>query len=284
MSSVALGSELLKAWGALNDTIDAIWQWSAKDEAEHRKLVEEAIAGKSKADADKVKGLLGGGSKSAEQIYSDAHDARRRGLAPDFTGVKSIGTFKAVHALDAQKCGETAGNVIGEVVAKGGLGKADPSMKRADPALKKMQAAITPLSLASGPPIRDMTPDPDGRVVGDSVQYGGLGGAVATMKSALDDGFILHARVLSGVGSDTPTPKNLEEHSIAIIGYDGDVFIFWDPDSGASSAFGAGFGRLTFDGKRITTAKDSGEFRVTNPHGTQSNGDHRYQLLNVYVK
>jgi hypothetical protein len=74
-----------------------------------------------------------------------------------------------------------------------------------------------------------------------------------------------------------------DEHSLVIIGYDGDEFVFWDPDSGASSRNGkAGFGKLFFQGGRFTTAETEEELFV-NEDGEHPIGanNKRYQVLTV---
>jgi uncharacterized protein YvpB len=48
-----------------------------------------------------------------------------------------------------------------------------------------------------------------------------------------------------------------EEHSINIVGYDGNKFVFWDPDTNESNRFGDGFGFLCCNStlKRFTIAQ-----------------------------
>jgi len=128
---------------------------------------------------------------------------------------------------------------------------------------------------------------PGNYIKGDVVSYAGnLSLAITKIKVALDDGYLIHARVSSGkmVGK---TPSCKEIHSIDIIGYDGDKFVFWDPDAGRSNEFGGGFGFLYYDSSmnRFTTAINNYDIIVK-----KSDGDHcgraqyRYQVLKIWSK
>jgi hypothetical protein len=131
---------------------------------------------------------------------------------------------------------------------------------------------------------------------GDIVVYRkNLNSIIEKMRIFLDDNHIIRARVLSGkaVGGDTPKPSPSciqEEHTILIIGYDANKFVFWDPDSGVShdysDSFGRGFGYLYYDGQRLTTARNSNDL-VVDKKGFHSLGENhsriqkRYQVLKV---
>ncbi len=116
---------------------------------------------------------------------------------------------------------------------------------------------------------------------GDVVTYGSLGSTINKMKTALDDGHIIHARVLSGVYAGSK-PACRAEHSINVIGYDGNKFVFWDPDASESSEFGGGFGFLHHNSapNRLTTAQNDADLKVDSD-GDHAGGQHRYQVLSV---
>ncbi|MFT3947200.1 MAG: hypothetical protein QM763_09530 [Agriterribacter sp.] len=140
---------------------------------------------------------------------------------------------------------------------------------------------------------------------GDVINYksGLLSSLITKIKSAIDDGFTVHARVVSGVNfglglnerikaakgkTPVPNPEPVtggEEHSLVIIGFDdiSDEFIFWDPDSSVSSFNGkTGFGILHFNNNRFTTADNNSDLLV-NADGTHSSGQKRYQVLRVFM-
>jgi hypothetical protein len=114
---------------------------------------------------------------------------------------------------------------------------------------------------------------------------------VAKMARALDDGWTIHVRVLSGsVGSD-------EEHSILLIGhYDGRVFYFFDPDVGGSNIYTPGYDRLYFSkaDNLLTTATDRSDLTVWDANvGAEaggfegwhtSGGRHRYQAMRLWTE
>src|SRR5262249_18997743 len=76
------------------------------------------------------------------------------------------------------------------------------------------------------------------RVRGDEVVYDRrLPGIVDRMKMALVDGWVLHARVISGTyldqaGAGTP----YEEHSLLLLDVRGDEFLAFDPDASSNLA------------------------------------------------
>lgn len=129
---------------------------------------------------------------------------------------------------------------------------------------------------------RDNT-DVGGYKKGDVVTYySNLGSVITKIKSSLDDGYHIHARVLSGIYSGAK-PTCRQEHSINIIGYDGNKFVFWDPDSTKSANFGGGFGFLYYDAlhRRFTTAKNDAALRVDSSGDHMGGSQHRYQVLTV---
>ena len=118
-----------------------------------------------------------------------------------------------------------------------------------------------------------------------------LAAIVTKMARALDDGWTIHVRVLSGsVGSD-------EEHSILVIGhYDARVFYFFDPDIGGSNIYTPGYDRLYFSkaDNLLTTARDRSDLTVWDANvgadagGFEgwhtSAGRHRYQAMRLWTE
>jgi hypothetical protein len=126
-----------------------------------------------------------------------------------------------------------------------------------------------------------------------------VSGAVGQLRDALDAGRTVHARVLSGTGygvGTTAAGKNAasgrarrlalgappEEHSLLIIGFDGDTFVFSDPDAAVSHTPEPGFGELHLDAtdNRLSTAENPADMAVT-PDGEHSRGDKRYQIIRI---
>ena len=206
---------------------------------------------------------------------------------PSLTRFGSLNTLHDLFESVCHECGAHANRVAKRLKRKGGIVAATPGVAR------------LALSLVAGPARRDRRPVPfpsGTRHLGDVVPQQGVASAVAAMKKALDAGQIIHARVLSGVGygNDPNVPAEPkakpftlkspppEEHSLLIIGFDGDEFVFNDPDGSASSKHGQGFGALHFDGasQRLSTAAVQGAFAVS-PTGDQPSGEHRYQVLTL---
>jgi hypothetical protein len=111
------------------------------------------------------------------------------------------------------------------------------------------------------------------------------------MARALDDGWTIHVRVLSGsVGSD-------EEHSVLVIDhYDAKSFFFFDPDVGGSNVYNPGYDRLYFDkdANLLTTARDKSDLAVWAADVGKdagafegwhvSSGRHRYQAMRLWTE
>lgn len=128
---------------------------------------------------------------------------------------------------------------------------------------------------------------------GDVIRYGDLAGAVTRMKAALDGGWVLHARVLSGA-TGSGNPDDPTEHSLLIIGYRGNAFVVSDsdPKNEGRNDLKTGFTTLFFDpgANRLSTAPDEASFVVAAAPGAdgrpvlgnhQVDGHHRYQVWSV---
>ena len=114
-----------------------------------------------------------------------------------------------------------------------------------------------------------------------------LPGVLATLRTALDDGHVVHARVLSGVYGPS------DEHSLVILGHTGNGFAFWDPDSAQSATPETGFGTMFFfddsgsggqtSGLHFSTARNAAELPVSSDEGmhVSPSSQHRYQVLRL---
>jgi hypothetical protein len=125
-----------------------------------------------------------------------------------------------------------------------------------------------------------------GRVRGDEVVYrSDLATTVEQLRTAIKDGWVVHARVVSGIYLDRAakgTPN--EEHSLLIVGVSGDVFEYLDPDVSGASHPSRSFNKLHFDpaANRLSTAPDDAGFLVGDD-GFQADGVHRYQVVRLFV-
>jgi len=213
---------------------------------------------------------------------------------PDLGSVTTLTHMKGVDAWEISACWSMAERIgakfLSAMKKKYSLTlrreKAMPNVT-ALASLKRSDRAADAVELAAGR-----------RVRGDEVVYDKrLPWIVQRMKDALDDGWVLHIRVVSGIyldlaGKGTP----YEEHSLLLIGYKGDEFFAFDPDAGSSlasprAAAGLapagrmGFQSLFFDrtANRLTTAASDADFPVDHPWGRHANGVHRYQLVRVFT-
>ena len=129
----------------------------------------------------------------------------------------------------------------------------------------------------------------------DEVKYRGLASVVAKMKQALDDGWFIHVRVMSGVraskggpgGRNTPLSCTPEDHSLLIIDYYNNRFLFTDPDAAVTKSFSQGMGSLFYlsgSTERLTTAKSNSisdrQINIAGYHS--SGGEKRYQAIKLW--
>ena len=190
---------------------------------------------------------------------------------PNLTPHARFDKLQGLSMFEYIACWSAAQRVPGFFVAKGGYSVGTRSRRtkiRGIPLCRRVR--------------RDNT-NVGGYKKGDVVgYYANLGSTINKIEIALDDGHLIHARVLSGIYAGAkPTCK--EEHSINIIGYDGNKFVFWDPDTNASKKFGGGFGFVYYDStlKRFTTAQNDADLRVDSNGDHRSGLQHRYQVLTV---
>lgn len=217
--------------------------------------------------------------------------------------VERYRSLRALHALYAHEstgCGVHAARVADRLHRKGGIVRPAPHRRAFG------------LTLASGRGIRDRRPmefpastfEPAASaavtagspmMLGDHIFQQGAAGAAAAMRVALDCGQLVHCRVLSGIGYGThglgpPDEKAKplvigappEEHSLLVIGHEGDTFVFHDPDAAVSHSPENGFGLLTYDpiDDRLSTAQSPGDM-VVDGQGKHGRGDKRYQVIAI---
>jgi len=132
-------------------------------------------------------------------------------------------------------------------------------------------------------------PVPDGRggtrqaVVDEQVIYrSDLAAWVERMRLAIDNGWFIHVRVLSGVAMDyTAQPENAE-HSLLVVGYRGNEFMCSDADPGGEGRehLKVGATSLFYSAGSLATA--IGPAREVDLRGFQkSDRHHRYQAWSV---
>ena len=118
---------------------------------------------------------------------------------------------------------------------------------------------------------------------GDVCEYGpSLGAAIVKIKAALDGGWIVSVRVMSGWGGGGLRG----EHSFILIGYQGNGFTVADSDPGneGEAAMKSGFTTVYYDPAvpRFSTAVNDANFPVlVSDSRLQRNRHHRYQILSV---
>ena len=240
--------------------------------------------------APRLKRILGDGTyrtkKRGEGLFRTfwTHYKRTNTL-PDLSRYAKFDMLEGLSLFENIACWSVAERAPGIIVSQGGfsVGARSPGKKITNTPLcqhvrrNMMRLSSPPLSCPPGHSLR-----------GDVVFYrSNLGSTINKIKDALDDGYMIHARVLSGktVG---PIPScGGEIHSIVIIGYDSDKFVFWDPDASRSNEFGGGFGFLHYDtsANGFTTARNGTDIIVDDSRGDHcGRAQYRYQVLRVWSK
>lgn len=190
-----------------------------------------------------------------------------------------LNVFKAHYLLqaEAEVCGFQAGflaNLFRKKARAEGRPEPDP------------KARIGGMMLAGKPTVDDTVRVVHGENVirGEVCTYGaGLAQSVAKIVAALDAGWLVHVRVMSGYGGGFPAG----EHSLMIVGHQGgNVLMASDSDPGGEldDMLKTGFTPLYFDPAvpRLSTAVTDDEFPVLAANKThQRNHRHRYQVLSV---
>jgi hypothetical protein len=199
---------------------------------------------------------------------------------PDLSPYATISQYQALRRWEYQACKATALKVAKRYVAAGGAG-----------GKRSATTAIKATALVGGVKT-DLKPLASGLVRGTVASYSSsLSEDVGRMKRALDDGWVIHARVLSGVEGGGASRAEAE-HSLVVFGYDGDAFEFFDPDVAGSNLARSGFDKLYFDrgANRLSTARtetdfavhgEGGDYATGKVHGWQTSGVHRYQVTSI---
>ena len=208
------------------------------------------------------------------KTYSDP----KKGF-PDLTPYVNLAHFQALARYELIACRRTATLIAGRYVAGGGGGgtRSAGDGDQADAAGRQRQdrTAVSGSDLARGTV---------------ATYSGELGKEVDRMKRAIDDGWVIHARVLSGVEGGGKS-RTETEHSLIVYGYSGNAFEYFDPDVGGSNVGATGFDRLHYDpqAKRLSTAASEADFAVYahstgdpgHIRGFQASGVHRYQVSSI---
>jgi hypothetical protein len=128
------------------------------------------------------------------------------------------------------------------------------------------------------------TKDARGRVLDERVTYRkDLPTIVEKIRTAVDGGWLVHVRVLSGVAMDYTAKREAGEHSLLVVGHSGNTFTCADTDPGGEGAIHlmGGVTALFFDPGANTFASAVGTAMEVNDAGHQVNSRHRYQAWTV---
>jgi len=199
---------------------------------------------------------------------------------PDLAPYMTLGHYQALRRWEFQACKVTATRIAKRYIAAGGVG-----------GKREAGTAIKPTPLVASVKWDDTAVGGD-RYRGGVASYSSkLGEEVAKMRRALDDGWVIHARVLSGLEGGGKSGAEAE-HSLIVFGYAGNTFEFFDPDVAGSNVARSGFDKLYFDpvANRLSTASSEADFGVYDAeglagsnrhHGWQASGVHRYQVSSI---
>jgi hypothetical protein len=199
---------------------------------------------------------------------------------PDLNAYMTLSQYQALRRYEFQACKETARYVAKRYVGSGGAGgKRGPD------------TAIPLTQLVGG--VKDDEKDLGGGLHRGTVATFShdLGKQVERMRRAIDDGWVIHARVLSGYYGGGASHAEAK-HSLVVYGHTGDTFEFFDPDVGGSNLARTGFDSLHYDrdANRLSTARTEADFAVYKKpgpegsgqiHGWQASGVHRYQVTSI---
>jgi peptidoglycan hydrolase-like protein with peptidoglycan-binding domain len=273
---------------AAADFIDAAQSFMAAVVEHKDKAVKDALfvtasaqarAAKSATRGTMIRLLSTGASGDVAKIESGLWtQLNKTNSIPSVAHLVSLASYRRMFEFDATACGNGMARAAARVRARGGPGGKSATGK---PVVANMVA---------GPMIRDRRRIGTNRMFGDVFPQNVS--AVTALKDALDNGQMVHARVLSGVGKGLGCAKAFdvkkvgaigppsEEHSILIFAHDGDEFAFHDPDATASNNPQVGFGRLFFADGKLSTATGAGDLPVTRC-GDHAGGAHRYQVIRL---
>ena len=247
-----------------------------------RKALSELIRGAKSPEAAKLVPYLGteaaAGYGAAAKVFQE-HWKSGKGK-PDVSARLTLAHLFAFRRWEAQACKATASYAAGRFARSGKTGG------------KRSPATSIPETGLTVKRTRDLTESAPKEWVGDVLTYrDDLHAIVDRMARALDDGWTIHVRVLSGsVGTD-------EEHSVLVIGHhQARAFFFFDPDVYGSDLATLGYGRFYFnkEDNLLTTARDRGDLTVWDADvawdtGARegwhaSSGRHRYQAMRLWTE
>lgn len=273
-------AERLEVVGAWNEFTTALYAGRYKQATELRKELATTIKDASSSEKARIEKFVGSEADAGYGVAAGNWSKLWRDKTAKLDHSKMVTTahLLAWRRWEAQACTATADAAARRWVASGKrAGKRSPGT-----------AIAPPLQLSAGKTFSKKSTSP-GMALGDVLTYTDqLSAQVARMKRALDDGWFVHTRVLSGILAEG---KEIEEHSLLIMGYDGDVFHYFDPDIGGSNNHShIGFDRLFFDreANRLSTAyRESFLPAYHDPkvghYGWQASGTHRYQVARVWT-
>jgi hypothetical protein len=272
-------AKILGLWNAFKDSLYA-GQFKPADVL--RKELAKAVSDATSAKARALVPFMGTDADSgygAAAVVWQKH-WRSKAATPDTAKFITVAHLFAFFRWESQACKATTHEAARRMAASKVLG-----------GTRSPSTAIgeTSLTVASH---RDVKIAKDGTGLGDILTYrDDLGAIVARMKTAIEDGWAIHVRVLSGSGGKD------EEHSVLVVGRHADTFFFFDSDIGGSDMANLGYGRLYYDAKanRLSTAKDDADIRVyarTDEASDQTEGyhvhatghRHRYQPMRIWTE
>jgi hypothetical protein len=198
---------------------------------------------------------------------------------PDLTPHVNLAHFQALRRWELIACKRTATLIAGRYVAGGGSGGS-----------RSAATAIKLTQLVGGVKTDSVVRAGDLSRGTVATYSSSLGKEVERMKRAIDDGWVVHARVLSGAEGGGKS-KAEAEHSLIVYGYSGNAFEFYDPDVGGSNIQRTGFDLIHYDAaaNRLSTAETDADFAVYasstaqagHRKGFQVSGVHRYQVSSI---
>jgi hypothetical protein len=209
-------------------------------------------------------------------IYQQLNGTFLAAPTPDVAAHKNVFKLHYLSLAEPEVCGFQASFL-------GSRFRALKKRSGAPPPNPKAQIGGLPLATSVKRDDTEFVVDGVRVVRGDVCQYGAnLGSAIAKIKVALDGGWIVTVRVMSGWGGGGLTG----EHSFLLIGYQGNAFTVADSDPGneGEAAMRSGFTTVYYDPAvpRFSTAVTDANFPVlVSDTRLQANRHHRYQILSV---
>jgi hypothetical protein len=226
-------------------------------------------------------------NKAMERVWRPVWDQWLHTKAmPDMTRESNAYRLTWLKMADQWAC-QPMTMKLAELYDANAAGTANQRVDPSDPqaAAKRKAAAIPFTQLYKG---THVTKNPKGRVTDERVIYrGDLGGQVEKIRTALDLGWFVHVRVLSGVAMDYTSNRAAGEHSLLIVGGRGNAFFCSDADPGGegSTVQMAGSTTLFYDAGGNTLATAAEEAMTVDESGHQvSNYRHRYQAWTIQTK